>query len=89
MIIYAISSNIDWVTNKDFEKYVDDELIQVKKLIEKSIIRNIQKRIDIPWVILTLETSSLEEAKKYCDELPVIKHNLVKLDYFPVWPFIF
>lgn len=60
------------------------EVLHAWKLYQQGIIREWYFREDRPGVVVMFECASAEEARKYINELPLVKAGLLDFDLIPL-----
>jgi glycine/D-amino acid oxidase-like deaminating enzyme len=78
----------DWfrpgVTLETVGPYLDEECANVWRLWKAGVVREIQSRADEPGVLLVFELDSVEEARRYTDDFPLTRAELIEWFFLPL-----
>jgi hypothetical protein len=85
MKILAIEREVDGVTGGVFtEPLKKAEAARVWELYQGDVIRELYFRQDQTSAVLVLECTSVEEAGRILDSLPLVKQGLIKFEIIPL-----
>jgi hypothetical protein len=87
MKILAIEKEVEGVTEKQFRPYLKNEAMEVWKLVQSGIIREIYFTKDDNCAVIMLECSNKEEARRILSSLPLVKEKLISFDLKPLIPY--
>lgn len=87
MKIIALEKEIPHQSAQDFTPHLKAEALQVWRLQQADIIREIYFRADRPEAVLTLECVSVEEARQALDTLPLVQAGLITFELIPLKPY--
>ncbi|WP_028925292.1 hypothetical protein [Pseudonocardia acaciae] len=72
------------VTMEMITPYLPDEVSNVWRLWKAGIVRENYARADEPGVVIVFELDSVEEARRYTDDFPLSKANMLEWFFIPV-----
>jgi len=87
MKILAIEKEIDGITPKLIQPYLEDEARQVWELYKSGIVREIYFGKEDHCAVIILECSSIEEAEEYLSALPLVKEKLISFELKTLLPY--
>ena len=86
--ILAFSRTLPGETMEKMGPHFKAEAAKAWELYTKGILREMYFRTDRPESVLILECDNTDEAKKFLDDLPLVKAGFIDFDYFPLGPFV-
>jgi hypothetical protein len=86
MKLLAIEREIPGVKETNYQPFLKSEALRVWELYKSGVIREIYFT-DEQFAIIILECTSLEEAEKHLDTLPLVQENLITFDIVPLMPY--
>jgi hypothetical protein len=72
------------VTMEMITPYLPEEVSNVWRLWKAGIVRENYARADEPGVVIVFELDSVEEARRYTDDFPLSKANMLEWFFIPV-----
>ena len=86
MKILAIEKELPGIKDGDYKPHLVNEAMQVWKLYQKDIIRELFFSKD-NCAVLILECINEAEAQNYLNTLPLVKEGLIKFDLITLLPY--
>jgi hypothetical protein len=87
MKILAVEREVKGKKSPGFEKHLKSEALKVWQLCQKEIIREIYFEKKKNTAVLILECRNQQEAKKFLNELPLVKEKLITFEIFTLIPY--
>jgi hypothetical protein len=87
MKILAIARVDPQTTPAKMQPHLEAEVKHAWKLYKEGTLREMYDRQDRTGVVLVLECSSVDEARKVLDELPFVREGLIDFEAIPLGPF--
>ena len=88
MNILVLAKRHEGVAVEDIQAHITEEIQAVWDLYAKGICREFYSRADQGGpAVLMVESSSVEEARKALNALPLVALNFLDLDLIPLAPF--
>jgi hypothetical protein len=88
MKILAIAKVDPLTTPQKIQPHLEAEVKYAWKLYKEGTVREMYNCQDRPLgVVFVLECSSVDEARKVLDELPVVREKLIDFEIIPLGPF--
>ena len=87
MKILAIEKEIEGKRKEEFLSHLNSEALEVWRLYQGDIVREIYFDNDNRRAILILECKDPEEALERLSELPLVKEKLIEFEVIPLSPY--
>ena len=87
MKILAIEKEIEGKTKEEFLPHLNAEALDVWRLYQSDIIREIYFDNDNRRAVLILECKDKEEALEILSGLPLVKEKLIEFEIIPLSPY--
>jgi hypothetical protein len=87
MRILAIDRPLPGATPEKYHPHLLDEVRHSWQGFKNGPVRDIYFRQDRPGVVIFLECTSVEEAKKILAEYPLVKAGVIEFEAIPFGPF--
>lgn len=84
MKILALEIEIAGKTAAYFQVYSEAEARKAWELQQQGFIREIYFRADQKSAVLILEAETIEQAQQIINELPLVKHGLIRFELIPL-----
>jgi hypothetical protein len=72
------------VTVETVTPYLDQEVASGWRLWKAGIVRELYSRADEPGVLIVFELDSVEEARRYTDDFPLSRAELIEWFFLPL-----
>lgn len=69
---------------EEFERYLDDEAEEARRLYSEGIVRSIWSRLDVPGAIMLVEAESEEAAQAALGRLPLVARGMLEAQIVPL-----
>lgn len=87
MKILAIEKELPGATSEQFQMHLDDEALEVWRLYQAGIIRELYFRADRNTAVLVLECEDVTQAEISLAALPLVKAGLISFEVLPLQPY--
>ena len=87
MKILALEKELPGATTEGFQAHTKAEALQVWKLYQAGVLREIYFRADRDESVLVLECGDTAEAKDVLKSLPLVKAGLITFELIPLAPY--
>jgi muconolactone delta-isomerase len=87
MKIMAIEKELPGATSEQFQMHLDDEALEVWRLYQAGVIRELYFRADHNTAVLVLECEDVTQAETLLTALPLVKAGLISFEVLPLQPY--
>ena len=87
MRILALEVEDPEATSEDFNKLLKEEALEVWRLYQEEVVREIYFRGDKSTAVLMLECEDIDEAKQKLSTLPLVASGLIDFELIPLKPY--
>lgn len=71
-------------SQEEFEKYLDAEAEEARRLYSEGIVRRIWSRLDVPGAIMLVEAESEQTASAALQRLPLVAKGMLEAQIVPL-----
>jgi hypothetical protein len=69
---------------EEFDKYLDDEAEELRRLYAEGFVRNAWSRNDVLGAVLQIEADTMEQVEQQVRRLPLVARDMMDLQVIPL-----